>query len=241
MKKLLMISVSAVAIATAAPALSADLAAKAPAPVPYFTWTGLYVGAHVGWGQDKFDNTQGFLPSGVPTSFMTGLSATSGGTMFGGQLGYNLQVSPAFVLGIEADISGLAMNGFSYAHPYSNCCFAWFKSDALTSVTGRIGYTGWDPRTMFYVKGGGAWVRDKSMFSYALNSTQDRAGWTVGAGIEWAPAMLTNWSLFAEYDHYGFGTKNMSECFTATCSAVAVRQNINSVKLGANYKFNLGH
>src|SRR5262245_50823913 len=96
MRKLLLASTSVIAVASAVPAYAADLPAKAPAmvapaPIP-FTWTGLYVGAHVGYGYSKFTN-QGFTDSGFPTSFNTGSASTSG-VIFGGQLGYNWQFAP---------------------------------------------------------------------------------------------------------------------------------------------------
>jgi hypothetical protein len=42
--------------------------------------------------------------------------------------------------------------------------------------------------------------------------TNDRTGWTVGGGAEWMFA--PHWSVFAEYNFMGFGTR--SEAFT-TC------------------------
>ena len=63
MKNLLLASVSVIAVVSAVPVLAADLPTKAPmmmapAPAP-FSWTGLYLGAHVGWGQTNY-NTQGY-------------------------------------------------------------------------------------------------------------------------------------------------------------------------------------
>ena len=103
MKKLLLASASVIAIATAAPALAADLPSRAPAYVPAapppFSWTGLYLGAHVGWGTVHY-NTLGFLSDGDPTSYNTG-SANVHGSIFGGQLGYNWQFAPQWVIGVE--------------------------------------------------------------------------------------------------------------------------------------------
>jgi outer membrane immunogenic protein len=243
MKTLFLAGVSAVAIASLAPAHAADLPMKAPvAAVEYFSWTGLYVGVHAGWGQSKLSDTQGYLPSGAPTSYNTGFNTNVSGNLFGGQLGYNYAFSPAWLVGIEGSVSGPGMNGFDYTVPYQNCCFMWSKVDVLSSVTGRLGWSGFDPRAMVYAKGGAAWVRDEFMFSYALNARQTRTGWTVGAGYEFAPAIMKNWSFFAEYDYYGFGNKNVPNCNNnnGICSSVDVRQNIQTVKVGANYKFNLG-
>jgi hypothetical protein len=63
MKKLLLASVAGIALVAGAPANAADLGQrptyKVPpivAPVPLFTWTGCYVGGHVGggWGFKDF-------------------------------------------------------------------------------------------------------------------------------------------------------------------------------------------
>jgi hypothetical protein len=51
-RQVLLASVSAVALFIASEAKSADLPVKAPiiAPAPIFSWTGCYVGGHVGFG-----------------------------------------------------------------------------------------------------------------------------------------------------------------------------------------------
>jgi outer membrane immunogenic protein len=240
MRTLLLASASVIAIASAAPASAADLPAKAPAMVAPmaipFSWTGLYVGAHVGWGNSHL-NVQGFLPSGTPTSFNTG-SANVSGSIFGGQLGYNWQFAPQWVIGIEGMFAGSGMNGFSYP---AACCFMWSKVDALASVTGRLGWTPYDPRQMVYIKGGYAWVKNEYLFSYGINTTETQGGWTIGGGFEWAPTWAPNWSFFVEYDYYKFGDHTTNVYGSETNpSHAAINQAINTVKVGANYRFNLG-
>jgi outer membrane immunogenic protein len=90
------------------------------------------------------------------------------------------------------------------------------------------------------VKGGWAYARDEIMFSYALNKKLDRNGWVIGFGFEWAPVIAPNWTLFAEYDYYDFGTKNTGQFSAGNASSADVTQKINTVRVGANYKFNLG-
>src|SRR6266566_419680 len=66
MKKFLLAGVASIALSAGAPANAADLAPrpayKAPpvvAPVPLFSWTGCYIGAHIGggWGRKEFSDT----------------------------------------------------------------------------------------------------------------------------------------------------------------------------------------
>src|SRR5262245_64217680 len=69
-------------------------------PVPFaprFSWTGLYVGAHVGYGWSDLD-WQFALTPGISTGH------TGSGGLLGAQIGYNIHVSQ-FVFGIEADAS----------------------------------------------------------------------------------------------------------------------------------------
>lgn len=240
MRTLLLASASVIAIASAAPANAADLPRRAPAvmaPVEMpFSWTGLYVGAHVGWGNSHL-NIQGINDSGSLTDFNTG-STNVNGTVFGGQLGYNWQFAPQWVIGIEGQIAGTSLTGFNYPEA---CCWMHSKVDALASVTGRLGWTPFDPRGMIYIKGGWAWVKNQYLFSYGLNTTENQGGWTIGGGYEWAPTWTPNWSFFFEYDYYKFGDHNTAVYGSSTFpSSAAINQSINVVKVGANYRFNWG-
>ena len=114
----------------------------------------------------------------------------------------------------------------------------------LASVTGRVGYS-WD-RFLGYVKGGGAWVRDNySQYSTAGTlidvASETRSGWTVGVGGEYAFA--PNWSAFVEYDYYGFGTRTVPFAVAGTgvfAFNEDIRQSINVVKIGVNWRFTGG-
>ena len=67
---------------------------------------------------------------------------------------------------------------------------------------------------------------------------EDRYGWMAGAGIEWAFA--NNWSVKAEYDYLDFGTRRETLISVATGAPAFqydVRQRIDLVKAGINYKF----
>ena len=66
MIKLLTAGVALLALGLSVPAKAADMPVKYVAPAPVFTWTGCYVGAHVGykWGTSK--QTYTGLVNGVP-------------------------------------------------------------------------------------------------------------------------------------------------------------------------------
>ncbi len=108
----------------------------------------------------------------------------------------------------------------------------------LGSVTGRLGYT-WGP-TLLYVKGG-AGFRDGGDATAtiagvptAVAANNTTVGYTIGAGLEYMFA--PNWSAKAEYQYYNFGNTS----FTTPVSNVAFNRDVNTVKLGVNYRFNLG-
>ena len=78
------------------------------------------------------------------------------------QLGYNWQVAPRWVVGVQGDVSYLDSNGsFTCMQASaqligSNC---QVSPRLLASLTGRVGYL-IDPmgHTLLYGKGGGAWM-----------------------------------------------------------------------------------
>jgi len=244
-KTTLLAGVATGALAIAAPAHAADLrmpvkASPIAAPVPYFSWTGCYIGAHVGWGwgNKDFNNPRNGNGSAEPSLAGT---VDQSGAIFGGQLGCNYQFANAFVLGIEGSVAGADINGTG-GSPGCESSVLHAKTDFLASVTGRLGWAGWDPRVLFYVKGGAAWAHDKleqQISSENFFVDQDRTGWTIGLGVEWAFAQ--NWSAFAEWDHYDFGTRNSCfGCGHSTLLHFDVKQRIETVKIGVNYRFDLG-
>src|SRR5260370_31923009 len=101
-----------------APARAADLgprpAYKAPpivAPVPLFTWTGCYIGAHIGggWGRKDWSNVP---PSdNIDFSDSRTVHDDVSGILGGGQIGCDYQFAPNWVVGIEGSCSGSGSTG----------------------------------------------------------------------------------------------------------------------------------
>ena len=83
------------------------------------------------------------------------------------------------------------------------------KSDWLASATIRLGMTAFDNRSLFYVKGGGAWIHnmwdlhDTVVFYDPTLAGETRAGWTAGVG--WEYMFTQNWTFFVEGNYYDFG------------------------------------
>jgi outer membrane immunogenic protein len=231
MRKSLLLGAAYVALATA-PALAADLPArgplKAPAMVaPAFSWTGCYLGVHVGG------------------AFVADSGSDTGGVIGGAQLGCNYQFAPNFVLGIEGDFSGSSLKEDAGAAVAGvGVATGSVKTDWFASVTGRLGYS--VDQLLFYGKGGVAFAHNKAEINgvvlgvpFSGSGDETFTGWTVGAGIEWAFA--PSWSTKIEYDYYDFRDQNFT--VTGTAGGVPFSATANGdakfhvIKAGVNYRF----
>src|SRR5262245_59272750 len=98
---------SAALVGLSQAAFAADLAVKAappPPPAPVPTWTGFYIGVHGGAAWQSTPTWNFTDPTGVlGNQSITGTSNL--GAVGGLQAGYNWQVLPVWVLGVEGDIS----------------------------------------------------------------------------------------------------------------------------------------
>ena len=235
MKKFLFATLTLLVAGAAAPAVGADLGAgyyqKAPAPAyvaPLYTWTGFYLGAHLGGAFSSDDNFNG-LSTG----------SNGNGRFLGGlQAGADWQFNPNFVAGLEGQYSWLSGNVgavFPTGYVYTN------NQRGLGSITGRIGYT-WGPG-LFYVKGGYAFSDNNESVTLGglpvafATSGDHRNGYTVGAGIEYIFAFAPSWSAKAEYQYYNFGSAQ----FTAPVALVpagSFTTDDHTLKAGINYRFN---
>jgi outer membrane immunogenic protein len=230
--------------ALAGSAAAADLGVRPsvpyqpPPPPPVFSWTGCYVGANVGGGwASKSSNDVAGAVTGVVGADLG--SHTASGVIGGGQVGCDYQ-SGAWVVGVQGMFDGSGMQG-SNTDPSGvvnlNSQIRWFAT-----TTARVGYVA-APTVLVYAKGGGAWVRDDyNLTGFTTGTTiatasTNPSGWTVGGGVEWVVA--GNWTAFAEYNYFDFGTPGVS--FTPNAGATAfpinIKQNINSFLVGINYRF----
>jgi outer membrane immunogenic protein len=259
MKKLLLASVAAGALAAAGSAKAGDLpmpaypppppgypyAAPPPPPPPAFSWSGCYVGGHVGWGWSRTTFQDQTASSALIDASSSGRIAgvNGNGAIFGGQLGCDFELGNNFVFGMSGSAAGTAITG-SGADPFAVETLQ-SKTEFLGDLSLRVGFD-WD-RVLLYLKGGGALAHnqytDTALFTGGLTSsgttTATPFGGVAGAGIEWAFAR--NWSAFVEYDHYFFTSNTVTFSMPGAGNfLVNVTQSIDAVKGGVNLRFNYG-
>jgi outer membrane immunogenic protein len=87
---------------------------------------------------------------------------------------------------------------------------------------------------MPYVTGGAAFGDIKTTTPGFPGATSDRAGWTVGAGLEFA--LAANWTAKAEYLYVDLGKFNCGvSCGPFVTNNVSFKTNL--VRAGVNYRF----
>jgi outer membrane immunogenic protein len=236
----------------AAPAIAADLRrpppvvrAPPPPPPPIFTWTGCYVGGHVGGlsaSKEWFFNDPlfpAFHESHGDHDVSGFLAGIQGGCdyQFGGPGG-------GFVIGIAADFAWTNADA-DHVHFFRfSDDSARFRSeiDSVASVTGRLGWA-WD-RMLIYVKGGVAWERDKfhvrsQLFLDEWEASDTRTGFTLGVGGEFAFTPFL--SAFVEANWYSFDDETLKFDHRNFCQCLHFDERIEEekfvVKAGLNFRF----
>ncbi|HEY6258139.1 MAG TPA: hypothetical protein VIY51_20350 [Xanthobacteraceae bacterium] len=228
LKRHLLAGVGLAALTAAGSAGAADRPLP-PAPVAAWSWSGIYIGGHggYGWSRDPFTDTVFFGKTPGPP--LTDIRAN--GFVAGFQAGANWQ-SGSWVGGIEIDLSATGIKGssstttgtlpfFGGAGTIVENATQTDKLDWLGSARARIGYLVF-PDVLLYGTGGPAWARfgetsDQSAVitvtapppgTLNISSTTSTPTWRVGAvagvGVE-TRLWNSNWLGRVEYLHYDFG------------------------------------
>lgn len=220
-------AISAIAVS---PVKAADLSE------PTSPWTGLYIGANIGYGWDAGNVDispgttdpilDGFLQDIVAAGlFPNSLSPDAQGILGGGQAGYNWQLSSGWVVGVEADLQATDIDdsssetrapfGFDETETGVGKKIDWFGT-----VRARAGYLV-NPQLLLFATGGLAYGETSLKFETTDvpagcipnaticsddESSGAKVGWTAGAGAE---MMLSpDWSLKAEYLYVDLGERS---------------------------------
>jgi opacity protein-like surface antigen len=210
---------------------------KAPVATARNDWSGFYVGVEGGgeWGRSKHTANNNDI---TPTF------AVNGG-VFGGTIGYNAQFGGAWLFGLEGDMSWTNADGSSPNQPpFLPTSSSETQEHWLSTARVRLGAVPAD-RWLAYVTGGVAWA-DVGATAHQTNGdsfpeSQVRAGWTAGAGVEYA--IDRNWSAKLEYLHVGL---NDAPYFTQPGAGVVNRGggvplSDDIVRAGINYRLGWGN
>ena len=159
----------------------------------------------------------------------------------GGQIGFNYQVAPNWVIGLEGDISGADLKSTALGGPgtvqHDN------KIGVFGTARGRLGYA-WN-NWLLYGSGGFAWADEKlsrTQLAGTVNTatpgtvesaTGSGTGWVAGGGLEWGFAQ--NWTARVEYLHLQLGTESF--LFPLAQQRYDARATIDLARFGVNFKF----
>jgi outer membrane immunogenic protein len=237
--------------------------AKAPPAAMLAGWSGAYFGGNLGWSvaRNKTGAPNTFPSGEVGANEQVNLSPTA--VVIGGQFGYNWQPAPNWVWGLEADLQQSARD------KDKTTCIDFCSVAIAETLTQRISWlgtvrarAGWtNGPSLFYATGGLAYgriVTDVGFFREpcplcgpgGINPTlasgtitEDKAGWTVGAGIE--TRLAGAWTGKVEYLYVDLGTVSGGVVGVAGLQAGVtygfvshVRDHV--VRAGVNYQLGAG-
>jgi outer membrane immunogenic protein len=210
-------------------------------PLPRFSWTGFYLGAHLGgtWGSSEANGQTG-------ATLDDSWSASPSGLVVGGTLGYNWQLGP-MIYGLEGDLGNLGLAGSGgYYVPFGYDASTSTDTGFYMTLRGRLGFlmNGW----MLYATGGylGADTTVSvleacdifcSVPTVSAESSGFRNGWTIGAGFE--VALEGAWSVKAEYLYFDLGSTTLTTPAGSGIGANTwtVDTDGSIVRAGVNYRF----
>jgi outer membrane immunogenic protein len=257
---------AAMAAQCATSAFAADLPVKAgPIVAPVYNWTGFYVGASGGWIWNDTDQSVNVTGPAASAAAQNAIARSMGFghvySLFGGaQAGYNWQVNPAWVLGVEADILGTNItesNSITNLVPVVGAgsqdltTMGSRRLDWMGTARARVGWSGIN-NLLLYGTGGLAYgggsetigvasvsgVGGGAPFSLVSKDSSIRVGWTAGGGLEMA--VSPNWTFKWEYLYYDLGRDHVSVSQTVTPAFTASSDSEfrgGLVRVGINYKF----
>jgi high affinity Mn2+ porin len=209
------------------PAHAADMPLKAP-HIPVYDWSGLYFGAHAGFGR-------GHSHAVLSDPSVAATSNFFGGPIGGLQAGYNVQLPSRIVLGFEADVSfSNYIDGNSVISTLATAkSYVIDQMDFIGSARGRLGYAAgpW----LFYATGGLAFTGERFLNTPAIGNDEKkltmRPGWIAGGGVEYAFA--PHWSMRLEYLYREFHNAGVQFASGATTASTL---NFQSLRVGLNRK-----
>lgn len=253
------------AAADAAGASAAVAIYKAPPATT--SWGGFYLGLGAGLRSTQTDiTTTSAFVDGVSTdlaNFATSAPLNKTSSRFGPYAGYNWQIAPQWIVGLEGDWGWsdrtASLPGFPFAPGFFTSAIA---SDALSikttwdaSARGRVGHLV-TPSVLVYATGGAAWLHYEvtsacqalcalpafQLSPAIITSSVTKTGWTIGGGIEslWWGRLIAR----AEYRYADFGAESLaltrsgdSGVVTSVVANLDAKIRTHTATFGLAYKF----
>ena len=233
-----------------------------PSPPAVHNWSGFYTGVNAGIAWGAFNPTTSTVLDGTigharrPRLFNAAGHQAGNPFGFGGgvQAGYNWQ-SGHWLAGIEGDIEYLHLNfpARTYVPFVGNnntaVMSAYDNANWVASLRPRLGWA--DGDWLFFLTGGPAVTKYEDDFSiWVVNSGGGdqfwqtsglrawRLGYAAGGGVE--HAIGNNWSVKAEYLHFGFDSATATQVQSTNQHQVITQSadlKADMVRLGLNYRF----
>jgi outer membrane immunogenic protein len=251
MKRTLLAGIAAVTMAfapQAANAADAPVKKAAPIVVAAPTWTGLYIGTVGGWARYHADTR---FSNGAPFTHFEWDNVDGG--VFGGTVGFNWQLGPTWVIGVEGDwawatnLWGSTLCGTLSPGNFAAC---GTKIKDVATLRGRFGFA-WGSAFVFGTAGG-TWIHGNAYGEQVSNTANraevnfNRSGVVYGGGVEFMMTPSLSLKFDALYYDYGTfhietGTSSGTPAFTL-CPVTGVtgcEANLNmwTMRAGLNWRF----
>jgi len=241
-------------------AQAADIAAPVykAQPAPVSNWTGFYLGASAGvrWSRSTWTGGS-FEPFGIPAgTYNNPADFDDSSARLGFYGGFNWQIAPLWVVGVEADggWGNSSKTAIGIPGSFSMPTIFDVTADSATvstewdaGVRGRIGFLV-QPNVMLFASGGAAWQRFSvgtvcsvngpfcGSPSLVFNQDFTKLGWSVGAGVE--AKIAQSWLARVEYRYASFGEVSFMQINAPTIQQPATLDlHTHTLQVGVAYQF----
>ena len=191
-------------------------------------FSGLYVGASVGYGHNSLD---GIFDTAGTAPFATGNDLEDDGFIAGGQLGYNLQFGKILV-GIDASINNSEIKGDFVDGEIDR---QEFDIDWYTTFQIRLGFVLGD--LLAYVSGGGHYTESQLVVeNKGANEDFSEVNGAFGGGLEYKVTDSVSFLVDAQYLLLSENS-DLSSLPDADSGDFWETESIVAIKFGVNYHF----
>jgi outer membrane immunogenic protein len=205
-----------------------------------FNWSGVYIGANVGygWGDTDYDSGGNMQPGDVPFEIFEHFQDEEGDGVLGGlQVGFNWQAGN-LVYGLEADAAIANADSSQIFFTSNGDLYVDEEMQFFGTVRGRLGYA--FDRFLPYVTGGLAvanYELSTPIGDSGYSDDKTLLGWTVGVGGEVAVTDRVSLKLEYLYADFQDETYDVIQNVGSYTMPVEISPSVQVVRFGVNYRF----